>query len=312
MTAHLVVGEVHTGLLMHSSMLPEGAVPGLLDLVPGERVRWAERPMARAVSADLARAVDCPLAVASGPRGRGLGTVLARARLVGGRVIQASVRARLVCNAERRRPWGHYLARLGDVEVLGKADAPALADGFIADADTDADAGLVRVTLDTGAVCESLLMDLQRAPALDHRPTMRTRRTRLRWSARRDPDAPVLSGRFTVVDETLRTLSLHLPADTAFDPADLAALCEDLAHHDWLLTTAGRVAEQACTGAADPTALRRLRPVVDHLLHLWTPGTDVAPALLPAWDALEARPGFSRQWQTTVSRIRAFLALDTT
>jgi hypothetical protein len=92
----------------------------------------------------------------------------------------------------------------------------------------------------------------------------------------------------------------------------IVALCEDLALHDWLLTRVLRIVEPSCIGAPSATeALARLRPAIDHLLHLWMPGARVDTALLPVWEALERRLGFTLQWQTLVARIRDQLAVHT-
>jgi hypothetical protein len=102
-----------------------------------------------------------------------------------------------------------------------------------------------------------------------------------------------------------------VPEDTP--AAGLAALCEDLALHDWLLTTVVRMLDgvRLGTGAARDTGavVRTLRPAVDHLLHLWMPRARVSPELAPLWDPLEERPGFTRQWRNLVQRIRDQLTL---
>lgn len=126
-----------------------------------------------------------------------------------------------------------------------------------------------------------------------------------------DPgDAPSLE-RFTLAEDELRTVRLRVPEDT--DGADLAALCDDLALHDWLLTTVVRMLDGIRLGAT-PTqdagaVVRALRPAVDHLLHLWMPRARVTRDLAPLWDPLEERPGFTRQWQALVQRIRDQLTL---
>ncbi|UGQ10812.1 SCO2521 family protein [Yinghuangia sp. ASG 101] len=299
----LVVGEVRTALLMNSAPLTPPGAGALLDLVEGARVRSAERPVPRAVSADLVHPVDCPLSTGSGTKTRGTGTILARARVTAGRVLQASARATLVAGGPRRPDWARHLERLGTVEASGRATADDLAAGFPG---TDAPGP----TLDPGAACEQLLARVQGASSLDRLPAFRARRTRLRWSAAfGDGDRP--GGVFTLHDATRRTLHLRLPSPTFADAAEIAALCEDLALHDWLLTVVADVAERACAGPADPASLRRLRPAVDHLLHVWMPGLDVAPALLAVWDDLEAAPGLTRQWRSSVDRIRDHMALNT-
>jgi hypothetical protein len=298
----LAVGEVRTALLMNSVPLAPTGAEALLDLVAGSRVRSAERPLARAVSADLVHAVDCALRTGSGAKVRGIGTLLARANVTGGRVVQASARGAVVAGGTRRLGWAHYLERLGTVEAVGRAVPDDLARGFPGDQAPGA-------TLDPGAACGQLLAGVQGSPLLDHRPAFRARRTRLRWSAVVAPGRA--AGVFTVRDATERTLELRLPAEVfPDDTAALAGLCEDLARHDWLLSVVGDVAERACRGRADPASLRRLRPAVDHLLHLWMPGLDVPAELLSVWRDLEAAPGFSRQWQSCVDRIRDHMALS--
>lgn len=299
----LVVGEVRTALLMNSAPLTPPGVGALLDLVEGARVRSAERPVPRAVSADLVHPVDCPLRTGSGAKTRGTGTLLARARVTAGRVLQASARTTLVPGNPRRPGWARHLERLGTVEASGRATADDLAAGF---AGTDPPGP----TLDPGAACDHLLARVQGAPPLDRLPAFRARRTRLRWSARFDGgERP--GGVFTLHDATRRTLQLRLPSPRFADATEVVALCEDLALHDWLLTVVADVAERACAGPADQASLRRLRPAVDHLLHVWMPGLDVPPALLAVWDDLESAPGFTRQWRSCVDRIRDHMAMNT-
>ena len=59
-----------------------------------------------------------------------------------------------------------------------------------------------------------------------------------------------------------------------------------------------------------PAAVLALRPAVDHLLHLWMPYAHVDCSLLHLWDVLERDPGFTRQWQNLVQRIRDQLAVQ--
>lgn len=302
-TPILVVGEVRTAPLMNSVPLTPPGACTLLDLVAGARVRSAERPVPRAVSADVVHPVDCPLRTKSGTKARGTGTLLARARVTAGRVLQASARGTLVTADARRRDWARHLERLGTIEVSGRATADDLAAGFPG---TDAPGP----ALDPGAACAQLLARVQGAPSLDRVPAFRARRTRLRWSAALGADDRP-GGVFTLRGATERTLHLRLPSARLADPREIAALCEDLALHDWLLTVVADVAERACAGPADPASLRRLRPAVDHLLHVWMPGLDVPPALLAVWDDLEAAPGFTRQWRSCVDRIRDHMAMNT-
>jgi hypothetical protein len=163
--------------------------------------------------------------------------------------------------------------------------------------------------VDLGAVGERLLAELLARPQLDRRPPFKSRRTRLRWSAVRSGDTDgVPRGRFTIVDDTERTLRLEVGS---VDPEALARLCEDLALHDWLLTTLIQMVDRSGLGTAPgPDAVIRLSPAVDHLLHLWMPMARVDLILMPLWESLESKPGFTRQWQALVQRIRDQLALQ--
>ncbi|MFI6460484.1 SCO2521 family protein [Streptomyces sp. NPDC050528] len=287
-----MVGEIRTVLLTNARALPPQTVAALLDLVPGAPVRVRERPLRRALSPDLLHGVDCPLITRPGARVNSVGTLAARAVVTGGRVAQGSARAVLDVGGERRLPWSHYMARPGIVELNGRAAPSDVAARFPAGRDPD--------SLDPGAVGEALLDRLRDSPLLDRRPPLRARRTRLRWSATVGADR--FSGAFTLADQEVRTLRLTLTS-TDTTPDQLVSLCEDLALHDWLLTTVSRVVEH------DRGRLDDLRTTVEQLLHLWLPGIDLPPELLAVWEGLERAPGLSRQWHAQVERIRHRLTL---
>lgn len=167
-----------------------------------------------------------------------------------------------------------------------------------------------RSELDLGMIAEGLLAQLVRHPLLDHKAPFKFRRTHLRWAALRtsDDQEPVLD-RFTLAEDGLRTVELRVPGSVP--AAAVAGLCEDLAMHDWLLTTVVRMLENSRLGAADgPAAILALRPAVDHLLHLWMPRAHVDRTLRHLWEVLEREPGFTRQWQTMVQRVRDQLAVQ--
>ncbi|MBQ0970868.1 hypothetical protein KBZ00_06715 [Streptomyces sp. RK31] len=310
----LACGEVRTCLLPAGQALDSRAAAQLLRLRADERVLVSERPNLHGRSPDTLTGVDCPLPSANGARVRAVGTVAARAALTEGRVLQTSAYFTLPPSGpDHRRPWGDYLVRPGVVEPLGKLPCDAVAAGLL-DGGRHGD-------LDVGLIAGGLLTRLLRHPLLDQRPPLRSRQTRLRWVALTAPpgEAPALE-RFTLAEDELRTVRLRVPED--IPAADLAGLCDDLALHDWLLTTLVRVLDgirlgPAAPGSRPPSApdgglppvVRALRPAVDHLLHLWMPRARVSGELAPLWEALEERPGFTRQWLALVQRVRDQLTL---
>ncbi|MFF0201307.1 SCO2521 family protein [Streptomyces sp. NPDC005017] len=297
--AVLLCGEVRTGLLPARDAVDERTAARLLRLRADERVRLSRRPVRHAVSPDVLTGVDCRLPAADA-RIRAVGTVAARAVLVEGRVLQTTAHFRLPsAGDDRRRPWGHYLVRPGLLVPVGRFRAGAVADGHLAGRRPD--------ELDTGAIAEALAARISRRRELDHDPPLRTPVTALRWSAlpATEGTAPSLS---LTVDDRLRTLRLRIPGDLA--PALVAAFCEDLALHDWLLTTVGDRLDGLRPATADDTALlATLRPLVDHLLHLWLPRARLDSTLAPLWDVLEDTTGFTRQWESLAQRIRDQLAI---
>jgi hypothetical protein len=300
----LVLGEVHTGLLQNSTSLASSQCEQLLGFVQSEAVRRSERPIPYAASPDLFTGVDCPLATASGAKVRGVGTVLHRATITAGRVVQGSSLTQVIRGtAGRRLPWSHYLARPGRVETIGKADWTDLTGGFVVTTS-------LASTLDLGAISGRMVDTVQTSPGLDRSAPFRAPRTKLRWTATTiaDPgDGPAIA--FGIEDSQLRTLRLQCAEEQL--PA-VAELCEDLAVHDWLLTTLLQLIERSRIGTGAPGAVVvRLRPVIDHLLHLWMPAARVRQDLLTLWESLERRPGFSRQWQASVDRIRDQIAVGT-
>ncbi|MFD5427342.1 SCO2521 family protein [Streptomyces sp. NPDC127084] len=301
----LVCGEIRTGLLRTHQSLPAAGALELLRLRADERVRVSERPNLHAVSPDVLTGVDCRLATASGAKVRVVGTVAAHAVLTEGRVLQTTAYYRAPAKGpEQRQPWDHYLVRPGVIEPLGRLPARDAAEAFLTGQQRPGE-------LDLGTIAEQLLGNVMRHPLLDQSPPFKSGRTRLRWTALPSGapgQAPAIQ-RFTLATDGLRTVELRVPKDT--EPAAIAGLCEDLALHDWLLTTLVRMVERSRLGSVDGHgAVMALRPAVDHLLHLWMPKARVDRALGPLWEVLEREPGFTRQWQTLVQRIRDQLALQ--
>ncbi|WP_433500456.1 SCO2521 family protein [Sphaerimonospora sp. CA-214678] len=304
------MGEVHTGLLQNSGEVTASACDRLLGLLAGQTVRVSRRPIVHAMSPDRLTGVDCHLPSASRSRVRGVGTVLTRCSITGGRVVQGSSYVRIVrATVDRRLPWSHYLARPGVVEVLGKAKAHDLADGFTDEADGHDGMPARRDSpgsplLDLGAISGRFVDLVQSSPLLDRRAPFKIPRTRLRWVA----ESGEQGIRFTLRNDRSRTL--RLVHGGGFTPS-VADLCEDLALHDWLLTTLLVIVERALTGGAPRSeAVARLTPAVDHLLHLWMPAARVDQAFAPLWESLERHPGFTRQWRSLVNRVRDQISMD--
>jgi len=291
----LVVGEVHTGLLRGRDPATLEESRRFVDLVAGEPVLVSQRPISYVRSPAVPMGVDCTLVPGGTFRQtRGVGTVLHRAAITGGHVLQGSAWTTLEsARGSARQSWSHYLVRPGVVEVLGRVKWSELATSF---------AGLDRpdTTLDLGAVAARALDGVQRETARPGATRLRSARTRVRWIAQSgDAAAPV---RFVLRRTDLRVI--HLTA-TGLSAADLAGLCEDIALHDWLLTTLIEAVRKAAPGVlARDEALRRLAPVIDYLLHLWMPDARGDDFSALVWASLEARPGFTRQWETLVRRIR--------
>ncbi|MET9829363.1 SCO2521 family protein [Streptomyces sp. NPDC006385] len=299
----LACGEVRTCLLPSFQALDRRAAAQLLRLRADEHVRVSERPTMYALSPEVLTGVDCRLPTSNGSKVRAVGTVAARAALTEGRLLQSTAYfSAPAAGPDTRRPWGQYLVRPGLVEPFGKLPQQAAAEGVLRGAD--------KGELDLGMIAEALMAQLRRHAFLDRRVPFKSRPTRLRWVARREPERERASlVNFTVAEGGLRTTELRLPSDV---PAAAAAgLCEDLALHDWLLTTVQHMLDNSRLGAADgPSVVEALHPVVVHLLHLWMPRAHVDPALGHLWDVLEEKPGFSRQWENLSRRIRDRLALQ--
>jgi hypothetical protein len=300
----LTVGEVHTGLLQNWSSLTQLLSAQVLTLVPGARVRRSERPIAHAVSPDLLTGIDCRLATSSGTRVRGIGTAVSRATITGGRVLQGSAYAQITkSEANRRLPWSHYLSQPGIVETLGKTDRVDLAGGFLT-------ARPAPVSLDIGAISARVMDMVQRSSELDRRPPFKMARTRMRCVVA-VTQAPPADTRvqFTIDSATTRTLRLTVGEN---DLLAAIELCDDLALHDWLLTALLELIERSRSHLSPrPQVVERLRPAIDHLLHLWMPAARLDKSMLPLWRNLEQQPGFTKQWTASTSWIRDQVALNT-
>lgn len=295
----LTIGEVHTGLLLTSAAVSADATAVLLDILPGGTVRTRQRPVRYAWSPEVLTGVDC-LAPLPGKREvRVVGTSATRVCLTDGHIVQASTHATLKHDRTgRRRPWGHYLAQPGVLEVLGTQNEENLATGFLEGPATSR-------ALDLGAVNIRALATIQRSQSLDKMPPFHSRRTRLRWSAQSAGAAQEII--FTLGGDGLRTLRLRTDEP---DPQALADFCDDLALHDWMLSTLLDLVDRAMARSRPATELiGMLRPGIDHLVHAWMPAAHVAKNLISVWQEFDRRSGLSLQWQKTVERIRDQLSV---
>ncbi|MFF5290525.1 SCO2521 family protein [Paractinoplanes globisporus] len=288
----LVVGEVDTGLLRGRDPSSSDDGRSLVDLVAGERVLVATRPRSYVRSPERPVGVDCPLGV---PQVRGIGTVMQRAAITDNEVVQGSAYAMIVPTEHTaRRPWSHYLARPGHIEMVGRPRWDEVAAEL-------ASPGRPRTALDLGAVAQRATDEVQNGTR-GGQEDFRAARSRLRWVARTGGDGPLTGIRFEVHDRRLRLLRFDAGAAK---PADLAAVCEDVALHDWLLSTLIENVRKAAIGRAPRgETLQRLGPAIDRLLHLWMPAARADELTETMWTVLERGAGFSRQWTTLATRIR--------
>ncbi|GAA2292797.1 SCO2521 family protein [Glycomyces scopariae] len=306
----LIVGEIHTALLPHSRPLTPEEARAALSLAVGETVvQWA-RPVPHTASPVLLHGVDCKLPLApkqDNPHAddrsangsvRAVGTVCSRAVLTGGHLLQGSAWTSVSPPTRpRRMPWSYYLARPGTLETIGNFEVERLARAFLV-AENRRDRTEL---LDTAAIARHSIHDVLARPVLDQRPPVKTGSTRLRWAAIADPG----KGRavaFRLVGGDRRRMSM---VTGVVEPEQIAAAAEDLAVHDWLLTAVAARIALAKIGEDPRHTLRTLRPVVDHLMHLWAAGARTSRDLEFLWDSLERRPGLSRQWATMTERVRS-------
>jgi hypothetical protein len=305
----LVLGEIHTGLLPNSRPLSPEEARVALALAVGEGVTQWSRPIPHTASPTLLHGVDCKLALgprpgrrhtdAGGDNGsvRVVGTVNSRAVLTGGHLLQGSSWTVIeFLDRPRRLPWSHYLAHPGTLFPIGGPSTDRLAQGFLrAEASPDR-----RGLLDSGAIARHSMREVLKRPTLDRQPPIRTGTTRLRWAAVVDAAAERAVG-FRLVDGERRRLSV---VSGPVEASAVAAACEDLAVHDWLLTAVAARVSRARIGEDRRHTLQVLQPVVDHVTHLWAPGARTVKDLRFLWETLEDAPGLTHQWTTMTTRVR--------
>jgi hypothetical protein len=308
----LVVGEVQTTLLPYRGALPLAAVVAALDLVTGQEVTSWERPIRLSRSAARLTGVDCGLATHSGKSVRGVGTVIGRAAVTGGRILQGSTAAVLAdTGASHRRTWAEYLTSPGTIEVIGAASTDDLAKGFLRSKKNPENVAELRPlaapagTLDLSAITERIVNDVVRRDRTHHDPPLRSR-TVLHWAAH-----TVAPGTAPSIDLELDRRKRYARIGVTEDVLPgLAGLCEELARFDWLLTTVGWLVDRSGLASGREVDVVHLRLAVDHLLHLWVPGAGLGAELRPVRDRFEGILQFDQQWAMLTDRIRDALQMN--
>jgi hypothetical protein len=308
----LVIGEVQTSLLPYPGALPPAMVAAALDLVSGQPVSSWERPIRLSRSPARLTGVDCWLTTASGRQARGVGTVLGRAVVIGGRILQGSTAAVLAeTGVTHRRTWAEYLTSPGTIELIKRAPADDLAEGFLRGRQDQTNVAELRPqsepgsTLDLGAITERIVNEVVRRERTRHGPPFRSR-TSLRWVARGAEPGAAPS-----IELDLRRRDRYVQIRVAADKlSEVAGLSEELARFDWLLTTVDWLIDRSGVGAARPTDPESLRLAVTHLLHLWVPSDGLVAELRPVRDQFDISLRLSRQWDALADRIRDALRLD--
>lgn len=296
----LVLGEIHSGVLQNSRPITPESADEMLSLITDHPVRSWERPIRHAASGQVLTGVDCTLPTTGSAR-RVIGTVGTELSITGGRLLQASARAEVRSTPELRRlSWSHYLTRPGVLEVSGDFAPAESAQGFLQPSPPVH-------TLDLAGVCSGVMSRAQSSPMLDRSAPFRAPRTRLRWAALLVAVGGPATARFTIEADGLRTLRITTPADIL---KHVPALCENVALHDWLLTTVNALVDSADLGRrSQEGVVRHLRPAIDHLLHTWMPTARLPDDVIPFWHEIDRRSGLSVHWETLRQRVRDQLSL---
>jgi hypothetical protein len=295
----LVFGEIHTSLLQTSAALSSAETRQLLSVVPGHQAQTIDRPVQYARSPLIITGLDCELSNEAGTvAAHAIGTAAARATITGGHVLQASSFVRLQrSDGVRRRRWSHYLSQPGMVQLIGQSEAEHLGAFEMAFIRRPRGARVI----DLGSVSAAVVNHVQISypTLLNGVAPLRVSRTQLRWSAR---VGDALNIRFSLEGPQLRTIRLTV---REHDLPFVAAFCEDVALHDWLLTGVLQIVDRTRAVANDSrTTANRLRPVLDHLVHLWMPAARHNRRVASLWRSLERGTGFNRQWDALKDRVR--------
>ncbi|MFD0633963.1 SCO2521 family protein [Catenulispora yoronensis] len=269
----------------------------LVQLSPGSPVSRVERPVHRAVSADLLTGVDCGLHVLRHGRGRAIGTVLSHAIVTGGRVLQGSAYVTLLPAASReRQAWRHYLRRPGVAEIIGSPDPDNVLDGFLDDQPPARG-------LDLASISDRIVEDVQQSSVLDHGTALRASATTTRWAASLRPDSTLAVGIVKSHMTNAHVIRLRGHPD---DLPTLLRFCEEFALHEWLLATVRDVvvvrAEHAVAQDRDP--LDSLLFALNQLMPLWMPPRYLNARIKELWDGLERRTHYELVFLRATERVR--------
>jgi len=296
----LSFGEVRTCLIQNLGTLSAPASVALMQLTPGSPVRKVDRPVRRVVSPEQVTGVDCKLQVAREGRGRAIGTVLSRAVVTNGRILQGTAHVSLArASSTERREWRHYLRREGVVEVLGSPDFHNVTDGYLAD--TSPAHGL-----DLASISNRIIDEVQLSTHLDHTTALRAGTATVRWAVTLAPDSTPTVG---IAKSDLPNFHIIRLSGAPGDLPMLIRFCEEFALHEWLLTTVQDVivprAETDIARGRDP--LDSLLFALNELVPLWMPPTHLGSdmkGMKALWEAMESRTHYSRLFERQVARIR--------
>jgi hypothetical protein len=184
------------------------------------------------------------------------------------------------------------------VELYRAAAPTDLAEGFLK-------ARTGPAVLDLGGAGGQVIDMVHSRPDLhDKHVRLLTQPLTLRWTALVRHDAGQPSMDFLRFHDG----RVHISAVTGAEHvAGLVRFCEDVALHQWLLSTITDVLR----GAASGDDLDDLGPALEYLGHLWSPGESGDDDLAYLWQSIEERYHLTRGWQNQLGRVRDQVLLRT-
>jgi hypothetical protein len=291
-----IFGVVSTALIQHNDALSlsESAeilrvVPRRRDLARAESVQQILRPVSLAWSPYRVTAIDpAVLGVQDRPI---FGTAAGRAVVYGGRIVQGSTWVAVVPTLTAVRfPWADEVALAGTATVGSPTPRILLA----APPAKPPDLGLT-------AIADRLLDDVQSSRRLNHVVAFRASGARLYWVATlRNPRRSSTLTDFPAKGESV----LHITAPSDEPPETIIRFCEDVARHQWLLSTLARVLVQTERASLDEARRRQvLKTVSDQLTRLWIPMPHVDRQASEYWTEMADRLRLMQQWETLAARL---------